>query len=457
MGLGGISMSGLAQMLLDRGETVSGCDLSLNALTHQLEARGVRVYLGHDASHITADVDVLVTSTAINSKEPEVRAALEQGKRVIRRIELLDEMMREAQSIGVTGTHGKTSTTSMIAHVFMKAGVDPTVVVGGELEVIGGNARRGTGPHFIAEIDESDAYFQRMRPHTAVITNIEDDHVGLQDDVRNNYHASVEELHAAFRRYASNADVVVYCADWPGLSEMLEGLRTVSYGVSEGAEYRATDVKLEQGTATYTLEMHNKAIGEVQLVVPGQHSVLNSLAAFAVADRAGISFEAARKALISFTGAGRRWELLGEVNGAWVYDDYAHNPTKVAAALSGARSTGRKVRVVFQPHRYLRTAREWPKYAEILMPADEVLILDIYSAGEAPIPGLHARLIEARMLERGHGAVRYMPDHDEVISYLMHTANADDLIVTMGAGDVTRIGRRLVNEHRQGRAKEVSK
>jgi UDP-N-acetylmuramate--alanine ligase len=456
MGIGGISMSGLAQMLHQRGDTVSGCDVSLNLLTKQLEARGLRVYEGHAATHITPDVDVLVTSTAISSLDSEVAAAHAAGKRVIRRIELLDEMMRGADGIGVTGTHGKTSTTSMIAHVFVKANTDPTVVVGGELESIGGNAKLGKGAHFIAEIDESDAFFQHMHPRTAVITNVEDDHVGLDGDVRNNYHASVNELHAAFRRFAENAEVVVYCADWPGLSDMLAGLNTVPYGLLEGAEYRARRITLERGTASYDLEIRGETVGRVELAVPGEHSVLNSLAAFAVADRAGIPFEATRDALKTFTGAGRRWEKLGEVDGALVYDDYAHNPTKVGAALRGAQSTGRRVRVVFQPHRYLRTAREWQKYADTLMPADEVMILDVYSAGETPIPGVHSRLIEARMLEHGHRAARYFPDHDEVISHLLETADSNDVIVTMGAGDVTKLGRKLVEQHRLGREKEVS-
>jgi UDP-N-acetylmuramate--alanine ligase len=455
MGIGGISMSGLAQMLFERGDTVSGCDVALNVLTKQLEARGVRVFEGHAASHITPDVDVLVTSTAISSLDPEVSAARAAGKRVIRRIELLDEMMRGADGIGVTGTHGKTSTTSMIAHVFVKANTDPTVVVGGELETIGGNAKLGRGEHFIAEIDESDAFFQRMRPRTAVITNVEDDHVGLDGDVRNNYHATVAELHTAFRRFAENADVVVYCADWPGLTDMLEGLNTVPYGLLEGATYRATRITLERGTASYDLEVRGETVGRVELIVPGEHSILNSLAAFAVADRAGIGFETITAALKTFTGAGRRWEKLGEVNGALVYDDYAHNPTKVGAALRGAQSTGRRVRVVFQPHRYLRTAREWQKYAEILMPADEVMILDVYSAGETPIAGVHSTLIETRMLERGHRAARYFSSHDDVIAHLLKTADAKDVIVTMGAGDVTKLGRRLVEKHRLEREKEV--
>ena len=455
MGIGGISMSGLAQMLFERGDTVSGCDVALNLLTKQLEARGLRIFEGHAAAHIAPDVDVLVTSTAISSDDPEVSAARKAGKRVIRRIELLDEMMRGADGIGVTGTHGKTSTTSMIAHVFVKAMLEPTVVVGGELETIGGNAKLGKGNHFIAEIDESDAFFQRMSPRTAVITNVEDDHVGLDGDVRNNYHASVAELHAAFRRFAENAEVVVHCADWPGLSDMLDGLKTIPYGLLDGAEYRATRITLERGTASYDLEVRGETLGRVELAVPGEHSILNSLAAIAVADRAGIPFETARDALLSFTGAGRRWEKLGEVGGALVYDDYAHNPTKVGAALRGAQSTGRRVRIVFQPHRYLRTAREWQKYAEILMPADEVMILDVYSAGETPIPGVHSKLIEAKMIERGHGAAKYFSSQDDVIAHLLGTADSNDVIVTMGAGDVTKLGRRLVEKHRLEREKEA--
>ena len=448
MGIGGIGVSGLAHILLERGERVSGCDGALNALTRKLEVRGVRVFEGHGPEHIGDDVDVLVLSTAIKDSEPELVAARAAGKTVLRRIQVVGELMREKRSIAVTGTHGKTSTSAMISAVFAGAGVDPTCVIGGELREIGGNARFGRGEHFIAEIDESDPLFQHLESDYAVITNVEDDHVGLEGDVRNNYHASLDALHEGFRNFARHGQRVVYCADWPGLASMLEGLPTISYGTGEGCDYRAANVSLEKGTARYALCVRGVTVGEVRLRVPGLHNVLNSLAACAVALENGIAFAAIASALEHFRGAGRRWEILGELDGALVVDDYAHNPTKVASAIAGAITTGRRVRVVFQPHRYLRTARDWERYADALLRAHEVLILDIYAAGETPIAGVHSRLIEERLRGLGHAAAIYIPDREEVLEHLLKTVQPNDVIVTMGAGDVTRLGPVLLERGR---------
>ena len=448
MGIGGIGVSGLAHVLLERGERVSGCDLTLNALSRKLEVRGVTLFAGHGAEHITPDVDVLVTSTAVKDDEPEVVAARNAGKRVVRRIQVLGELMREKRSIAVTGTHGKTSTSAMIAAVFTGAGLDPTCVVGGELREIGGNARFGRGEHFIAEVDESDPFFQHLESDYAVITNVEDDHVGMEGDVRNNYHASLEALHEGFRNFARAGKQVVFCADWPGLREMLDGLPTISYGTLPGCDYRAVNVRLEGGAATYSLCVRGETLGEVHLRVPGLHNVLNSLATCAVALENGVTFAALAKALEGFRGAGRRWEVLGELDGALVVDDYAHNPTKVSSAIAGAITTGRRVRVVFQPHRYLRTARDWERYADALVKAHEVLILDIYAAGETPIPGVHASLIEGRLRSLGHAAAIYIPNREDVLEHLLKTVQPNDVIVTMGAGDVTRLGPQLLERAR---------
>jgi UDP-N-acetylmuramate--alanine ligase len=444
MGIGGIGVSGLAHILLENGHAVSGCDHKKNALSAKLEARGVEIFEGHSSDHITLDVNVLVTSTAVDASEPEVIAARGKGLRVIRRIELLGELMSAKDSIGVVGTHGKTSTSSMIASVFETCGLEPTCVVGGEVEAIGGNAKFGKGKHFIAEIDESDTYFQHVKPRTAVITNVEDDHVGIEGDVRNNYHVNLEALHRAFRQFAQNADVVVYCRDWEGLEKMLDGLNLVSYGTQIGCDYRALDVVLKGGGAIYTLEIRGVKIGQIRLNVPGQHNVLNSLAAVAVADRAGIEFSKYAAAFEQFKNARRRWDVLGEFKGAMVVDDYAHNPTKVENAILGALTTGRRVRVVFQPHRYLRVAREWQRFAQALMKAHEVLLLDIYGAGEKPIDGIHSSLIEQKMIHDGHTAVRYYARRDDVLELLLANADENDVIVTMGAGDITNLGRELL-------------
>ena len=442
MGIGGISVSALAAMLHSAGHTVSGCDHQLSPLTARLERLGIRVQQGHSTAHLSG-VDVLVASTSIQAEEPEFLEAIKQGLPVMRRIELLAELMRSKKSIGVTGTHGKTSTSAMIATVFEACGTDPSAAVGGEVRAIGGTSKVGSGAHFIAEIDESDPLFARIHCDIAVVTNIEDDHVAHDGDTKPNYHANLEALHGAFQTFARQAAKVVYCADWPGLAGMLEGANLISYGLHSPAKYRAENVSLLDGRPRFTLTRDGTALTEVKLIAPGEHNVLNAVAALAVADLEGLDIGCAAAALVDFGGAGRRWEVLGYLNGALLVDDYAHNPTKVRSAIAGAKTTGRRVRVVFQPHRVGRTAREWQNYADVLRAADEVMILDLYASSEAQIAGVHSTLIEARMHALGFAAARYWSDREALREYLRSSATARDLIVTMGAGDVTKLLRDL--------------
>ena len=442
MGIGGISVSALAAMLHSAGHTVSGCDQQLNQRTQQLERLGIRVQQGHSLAHLQG-VDVLVASTGIQAEEPELLEAIKKGLPVMRRIELLAQLMRVKKSIGVAGTHGKTSTSAMIATVFEACGTDPSAAVGGEVRAIGGTSKVGAGPHFIAEIDESDPLFARIHCDIAVITNIEDDHVAHDGDIKPNYHATLEALHAAFQTFALQAGRVVYCADWPGLAQMLRGANLISYGLHAHAKYRAENVSLEGGRPRFTLTRDGVALTEVSLIAPGEHNVLNAVAALAVADLEGLDIGCAAASLADFGGAGRRWEVLGYLNGALLVDDYAHNPTKVRSAIAGAKTTGRRVRVVFQPHRVGRTAREWQNYADVLRGADEVMILDIYASSEAEIDGVHSTLIEARMHALGFAAARYWSDREALREYLRSSASERDVIVTMGAGDVTKLLRDL--------------
>jgi UDP-N-acetylmuramate--alanine ligase len=448
MDIGGIGMSGLALILQSFGHVVSGCDKNVFDKTRELVAAGIPVAHGHSVRHITDDVDVVVLSTGIHATEPEVLFARDQGKVVLKRIELLADLMRLKHGISVAGTHGKTSTSAMVATVFEGCGVHPTAAVGGEVAAIGGNAKVGTGAHFIAEIDESDPLFAKVTSDIAIMTNIEDDHVALsEDDVRNNYHASVEDLHLAFREFARNAKKVVYCADWLPLKSILAGcLETaVSYGIEHG-DYRATNLKLEGGQPSFTLALHGSPLVDVNLLVPGEHNVLNAVASLAVAHLEGLDLKMAAAALAGFRGAGRRWEVLGELNGALLVDDYAHNPTKVGAAIEGALSYGRKVRVIFQPHRVIRTARDWERYAQVLQSAHEVLMLDIYSAGEASMQGVSSQRILEKMKSDGFEAVSYFPNLTAIKTHVRQTAQAGDLIVSMGAGDVTKVLREVVFE-----------
>lgn len=449
MGIGGIGMSAFARLLAARGLHVSGCDAQVSELTAQLTQEGIPVAQHHDAAHITAQpygrVDVLVASEAVPKDHPEVLAALAAGVRVQPRMSLLDELLSAGPSIGVIGTHGKTTTTSMIAIAMQGAGLDPAAFVGGIVPEFGSNARVGAGP-FVAEVDESDRAFALLGCETAVFTNAEDDHVGGNIAT---YWDTVEEQHAGFARFVSQSRRVLACADWPGLDELTGGApEQLTYGQAEGADYRAVNVRPDPDGTAFTVTWQGQELGEARVGLPGTHNVLNALAALAVTHLYGGNFEAAATALAAFRGPGRRWQHIGtargEAGGALVVDDYAHNATKVAAAVQAARQTGRRVRVVFQPHRYLRTQQSWPRLADALMDADEVLLLDIAAASEDPIEGIHATLISGRMTDNGHGGVTYMPDRAEVVRYLRESAQPADIIVTMGAGDVWKLAREVV-------------
>ncbi|TDE86057.1 UDP-N-acetylmuramate--L-alanine ligase [Deinococcus sp. S9] len=441
MGIGGIGVSAFARLLAARGVRVSGCDTQPSELTEQLVREGIPVALGHDPAHVTG-VDVLIASEAVPKNHPELVAARGAGVEVRPRMALLDELLRAGPSVGVIGTHGKTTTTSMIAVAMQGAGLDPAAFVGGIVPEFGSNVRLGTGP-FVAEVDESDRGFAVLSCETAVFTNAEDDHVGGNQAT---YWETVEQQHAAFARFVGQARRVLYCADWPGLDQLVttSGER-LNYGLAEGADYRAVDLRPDAEGTTFTVARRGEVLGEARVGLPGLHNVLNALAALAVTDLYGGNFQTAAAALAAFRGPGRRWQRIGELNGALIIDDYAHNATKVAAAVQAARQTGRRVRVVFQPHRYLRTQQSWPRLADALMGADEVLVLDIAAASEPPIPGIHATLVSDRMAQSGHTGVRYAPDRAEVVRYLRETACADDVIVTMGAGDVWKLSRELAS------------
>ncbi|MFC4425833.1 UDP-N-acetylmuramate--L-alanine ligase [Deinococcus navajonensis] len=439
MGIGGIGMSAFARLLRSRGHHVSGCDAAETDLTRTLEHEGITVTVGHGAAHV-ADIDVLVASEAVPKDHPELVAAREAGVRVRPRMELLGELLAAGPSVGVIGTHGKTTTTSMIAVALEGAGLDPSAFVGGIVPEFGSNARVGHGP-FVAEVDESDRAFAELGCETAVFTNAEDDHVGGNQAT---YWETVEEQHAGFARFVAHSRRVLLCADWPGLEALCSGAaQQLRYGLSEGADYRAVDLRPDPEGTTFKVLYQDAPLGQARVGLPGTHNVQNALAALAVAHLYGADFERAASALAAFGGPGRRWQRMGTFKGALIIDDYAHNATKVRAAVEAAQQTGRRVRVVFQPHRYLRTQQSWPRLADALMGADEVLVLDIAAASEDPIEGIHATLITERMTAQGHTAVHYRPERADVLRHLRGTAQPDDIIVTMGAGDVWKLAREL--------------
>lgn len=444
MGIGGISMSGLARILRKDGHRVSGCDSQLSDLTRQLEREGVQVQQGHSPAHLEG-VDVLVASTAIKDSEPELATAHALGIPVWRRIQVVAEILKGGYSLGVTGSHGKTSTSSMLASIFIAAQSDPTVLLGAELGLIGGSAKVGSGHYRIAEVDESDPLFRFLELNVAVVTNLEADHVSPDGLARPNYHTSFEALQDAVRSFASRAGHVIYNGEprWRLLDDLTQGRPRSSFGLQEG-DCHAADIALEPFGSQFELVWQGQHLGRVRLQVPGEHNISNALAASAAALVAGVPFEAIREGLYQYTGASRRFEKVGELNGALIVDDYAHNATKLFALLKAARNTGLRVRAVFQPHRYGRSEQEWPLYAKALEQSDEALILDVYSAEETPL-NLTSAQIAGRMLEhlraRGHQA-RY-DSWDNILSYLRQTASQGDLILTIGAGSVSRLGRLL--------------
>lgn len=442
MGIGGVSMHGLALWYHHEGYVVSGCDAQDGPVLAYLRTQGIEVHVGHDPSHVV-DADVVVHTMAVRRDHPELEAARAQGARVVMRIELLGELFMARHTIAVTGTHGKSTTTGMIATLLLALDPDPSIHIGARLASIDGNVRFGAGPWMVAEVDESDPGFANLRCAVGVVTNLEDDHIAGSFDERRNYHASLADLEEAARRYAAGAERLLYCADWPRLHELFEDRKdALRYGEAEGAEYRLLGLELSADGSNFTLTRPKGALLEAHVSVPGKHNALNAAAALAAVDMAGYDPGDAIEALGSYSGVGRRWERWGEPNGALVVDDYAHHPTEVAATLRAAKATGRRVRAVLQPHRWVRTARHWRALADAVALADEVMVVDIYSAGESPIPGVSAEAIVERVLEHGVPAGRH--DLASAHAYLLATLQPGDLIITLGAGDVWTVAKALV-------------
>ncbi len=447
MGIGGVSMQGLARWCRAEGATVSGCDLSDSPALEALRQEGFEVFAGHDPNHLAAlGVDTLVTTMAVPKDHPERLQAMAMGLRVQQRIELLADLFRTRKAIGITGTHGKSSTTGMAATLALAAGVDPSLLIGASLPGVEGNVRHGAGPLLVAEVDESDPGFAELVAEVAVVTNLEDDHVAGEFSERRNYHASLADLEAAVRRFAGSAKQALSNADWPGLDALLaDHPSRWRYGLAEDADYPIRSLSLlPTGGADFELGLPDGRSAEVHLAVSGLYNVMNASAALAACHLAGLDPVALAPALAEFRGVGRRWQLWGEPSGAWVVDDYAHHPTKVRAVLTAARATGRRVRAVLQPHRWVRTARLWRELADAASLADEVLVLDVYAAGEAPIPGFDVDLIVERLRAAGRQTDRY--DLRSAGDYLKSTLHADDLVLTLGAGDVWLVAQSLTTE-----------
>jgi UDP-N-acetylmuramate--alanine ligase len=435
-------MSGIAEVLLSLGYAVSGSDLKRTAVTDRLASLGARVTEGHDAAHVT-DAHVVVTSTAVRADNPEVIAARKSGTPVIPRAEMLAELMRLKYGVAVAGSHGKTTTTSMVAAVLDEGGLDPTVIVGGRLQHLGSGARLGKGDFMVAEADESDRSFLKLTPTVAVVTNIDREHLDTYRDL-----ADVQEAFLGFVNKVPFYGAAVLCLDNPPVQDILPRVerRTVTYGLSPQASVSARDVRLEATGSSYTASLGSEALGAVSLAVPGAHNVVNSLAAVAVGLDLGVPFGQVQSGLRSFAGVDRRFQTRGEAGGVLVIDDYGHHPTEIAATLETlrARAGARRTVVLFQPHRYTRTHALWDDFCRAFHSADTLLVTDIYPAGEEPIPGVTSEALAKAVAEKGHRHVVYAGDLRTASKRLADEARDGDVVLTLGAGSVGSAGEELL-------------
>jgi UDP-N-acetylmuramate--alanine ligase len=447
IGIGGIGMSGIAELLANLGYVVSGSDEKSSAVTARLATLGIRVAVGHDPANV-GDADVVVMSSAVRATNPEVREAAQRQIPVIPRAEMLAELMRLRFSIAVAGSHGKTTTTSMIALVLERAGLDPTAVIGGRLSAFGSNARLGRGELMVAEADESDRSFLKLFPTIAVMTNIDHEHL-------ENY-GGFDDLQQAFVDFANKVPFyggVVACADDPQLRAVLPRVtrRIVTYGLDVDADISAVGATLAPFSVTATVTRRaNRAeprqpIGPLALHVPGRHNLQNALAAVAVGLELGLSFERIARGLEEFRGAERRFEVRGEPNGILVVDDYGHHPTEIAAVIAAARTLGRRIVIAFQPHRYTRTAALMDEFGPSLAGADAVVLTDIYSAGEDPIAGVTIGELAERVRRTGPSEVEIALTLSDVVEALARIARPGDVVLTLGAGSIGSVAARLVD------------
>jgi UDP-N-acetylmuramate--alanine ligase len=441
IGIGGAGMSGIAEVLLNMGYQVSGSDLKRSEVTDRLVRLGGRVFVGHHASNVEG-ADVVVFSTAVKDDNAELRAASAAGLPVIGRAEMLAELMRMKYGIAVGGSHGKTTTTSLIASVLARGGLDPTIVVGGRLHAIGSNARLGHGQFLVAEADESDGSFLRLSPALSVITNIDHEHM--------DHYTRMEELRQAFLYFANRVPfygVSVLCGDDPRVREILPKVvkRTIVYGTSDEAQVRASDVRLEPDRSRFHVHAFGSDRGEIELQLTGHHNVLNALAAVAVGLELEIAFAHVAEALAGFGGVARRFELRGEAAGVRVIDDYAHHPTEIRATLAAARTAGSRVLAIFQPHRYSRTASLRKEFGQAFGDAARVWVLDVYAAGEAPLPGIGGRTVVESAHEAGARHVEFAETSDQAVRAALDEARSGDLLLVMGAGDVWKLADDLLD------------
>jgi len=442
VGIGGSGMSGIAEVLLNLGYRVSGSDLKRSSVTDRLSARGARIAEGHAAENV-GEAHVVVTSTAVRRDNPEVIEARRRGVPVIPRAEMLAELMRLKYGVAIAGSHGKTTTTSMVALVLDRGGLDPTVVVGGRLGVLGSGARLGKGDFMVAEADESDRSFLKLTPTIAVVTNIDREHLDTYRDL-----ADVQDAFVGFLNKVPFYGACVLCLDDPPIQDVLPRIerRVVSYGLSPQARVSARDVALGPTGSSFGVAVDDRSLGPITLSVPGAHNVANALAAVAVGLDLELDFTAIRAGLESFTGVDRRFQMRGEAGGVLVIDDYGHHPTEIRATLETLRrrAGSRRTVVLFQPHRFTRTQALWDEFCKAFLQSDLLLLTDIYPASEEPIPGITAEALAQAIAERGHRQVAWAGDLKAASDRLAEEAREGDVVLTLGAGSVWTAGEELL-------------
>ncbi|MBW3697126.1 UDP-N-acetylmuramate--L-alanine ligase [Vibrio sp. T187] len=446
IGIGGAGMSGIAEVLLNEGYQITGSDLAQNPVTERLTEKGATVFIGHQESNVV-NASVVVVSTAINEENPEIVAARQARIPIVRRAEMLAELMRFRHGIAVAGTHGKTTTTALVTQIYSEAGLDPTFVNGGLVKSVGTNARLGSSRILIAEADESDASFLHLQPMVSIVTNIEADHMDT-------YGGDFETLKQTFIDFLHNLPFygqAIMCVDDPVVRELIPKVsrQVITYGFSEDADVRIENYRQEGQQGKFTVVREGKANLDITLNIPGRHNALNASAAIAVATEDDVSDEAILKAMAGTQGTGRRFDHLGEFETgkgqAMLVDDYGHHPTEVDVTIQAARSgwEDKRLVMIFQPHRYSRTRDLYDDFANVLEQVDVLILLDVYSAGEQPIAGADGRSLCRTIRSRGRLDPIFVPDIESLPSVLANVIQGGDLVLTQGAGDVGKVAKQL--------------
>ena len=440
VGIGGVGMSGIAEVLLNLGYKVSGSDMHLTETTERLQKLGATIFQGHSESHII-DADVVVTSSAVKPTNPEVTEARAKAIPVIPRAEMLAELMRLKYGIAVAGAHGKTTATSLIGMILDRGGIRPTVVIGGKLNTINTNTILGTGDFMVVEADESDGSFLKLSPTIAVITNVDPEHL--------DYYQNVAEIKRTFTTFANKIPfygLIILCLDNEHVQDLIPHLekRYLTYGLTPQADLQAREITVNGLSMIFTVFYHNEKLGVVELKMPGLHNVHNALAAIATALELNLDFSIIQEALKNFEGVHRRFQLKGEYNNITLIDDYGHHPTEIRATLRTAKTIWeRRLVVIFQPHRYTRTRDLFKDFLTAFNQADILVLTDIYPAGEDPLPGVKAEILFQGIKKHGHKQVHYYPHKEDMVDHILKLLNPGDVVITLGAGDIWKVGEEL--------------